>query len=308
MRILITGSSGMIGQRLIRLYDDTNIDVRFFDKEDIDLLDDAETNALFETACPTHVLHLATWSGGISWNRKYGSETFEKTTRIGLNVLHACQKYKVKKVLSIISSCAYPDLGNSVLKEADFWNGLPNETIRCHGLAKRNLVAYSLELRKQGMSANCAVLQNCYGPKDRFDAERSKVVAALIKKVVEAKEQQEKNIICFGDGSPLRELIYVDDAAFLIDRVLQEYDSDQLINITSGQETSIKDLVIQIANLVGYQGEILWDTSKPNGQMRKALDSTRMKEILGEHQFTTLETGLCNTISWYLNNKDVWNK
>jgi GDP-L-fucose synthase len=305
MRILITGSSGMIGQSLIKKYNKEGVAIDYFDKDEVNLLKWSDVKYIFELGFnPTHVIHLATWSGGIKWNMEYGPETFERTSRIALNVLKACEKYKIKKVVSIISSCAYPDLGNKPLVESDFWNGLPNETIRCHGLAKRNLYAYSLELRKRGIDAVCAVLQNCYGPGDRFNPERSKVVAALIKKFVEAKLNKSPMVTCFGSGMPLRELIYVDDAAYLIDLVLRKYSSDELINLTSSQEISIKDLTTLIANLVDYRGEIVWDTSKPDGQMRKSLDATKMKTTFGEQAFTSLETGLKRTIQWYLDNRD----
>lgn len=305
-RILITGSSGMIGHKLISLYEKEHIEHDYFEKEDVNLLKPEDVKYAFDYFRPTHVIHLATWSGGIQWNRTYGAETFEKTTRIGINTLKACHTYGVKKVVSIISSCAYPDKDGQ-MKEEDFWNGLPNETIRCHGLAKRNLLAYSHELRKKGIEAVCAVLQNCYGPFDRFEPERSKVVAALIRKVVEAKDKGMPNIFCYGTGLPLRELIYVDDAAYLIDRVLREYDGE-LINLTSCQEITIKDLVSLIVELVGYDGDVIWDTSKPDGQMRKSLDATKMNSVFGHLPFISLETGLTRTIKWYLENKETWTK
>jgi len=205
----------------------------------------------------------------------------------------------------------YPDsLCYRELVESDFWNGLPNESIRFFGLQKRNMLAYSMALKKQyiGQDFVCPIFNNLYGPRDSYEIERTKVVGATIKKLVEAKELNKSFVTFLGTGKPTRQFTYVKDAAQRIVDVLENYnDSNEPINITNNEETSIKDLVDTVNSIVDYKGQIIWDTSQPDGQMRKSLYNEKEQKILGKFQYTSLKNGLKDTIQWYIANKDLLN-
>lgn len=253
---------------------------------------------------PSYVIHLAGYNGGIEFNRKYPDIIFERTVKMAINLLQSCKDYKVKKVVSVLASCSYPDSKSTEpLKEEDLWNGAPNPSVECHGLAKRVLHAYSLQLRKVGLPAVCAILNNSFGPHDRFCHERGKVVSALIRRFVEAKLNGLESVSCWGTGAPLREFIYAADAAACLVQVLENYDEPAPINISSGKEVSIRELTESIVAITGYTGEVVWDTTKADGQMRKALDLTKMNQFV-THEMTDMNTALKKTINWYETNKD----
>lgn len=220
---------------------------------------------------------------------------------MGLNVLECCRRFNVKKVMSLISSCAYPN--EAILKEGTLNDGVPNETVECHAYAKRTLHHFSRQISKQNKNtlAITAVLTNCYGPDDSFNPEKTKVVGGLVKRIVDAVDNNTPEIVCWGDGSPLRELMYQDDAGRAIVQSFWKYDNwREPINIGINQDISIKSLALIIAEIAGYKGEIKWDTTKANGQMRKMLDSTNMRQLLNwSINFTPMETGLRRTINAY---------
>lgn len=304
-RVLVTGSDSMIGSkvRFHLLYQGATVCA--CPHEWIDLMDFGKTLEYFQHSKPDYVIHLATHSGNIQFNQKYPADTFYRTTQIGLNVLTAAKDVGVKKVVSILSSCAIADCGKEELSESDLWIGKPNASIECHGFAKRNLDAYSRQLSKQyGLNYVCCIVNNSYGPKDNFTLEKTKVIGALIKKFVDAYDQNLNEVVCWGTGTPLREFIYCHDAGDGIVQVLEKYDDiNEPINITSGQEISIKDLTIMIADIIGYKGKITWDTSKGDGQMRKKLNMDKMNKYLNI-KFTPLRVGLEATIKWYREHKN----
>lgn len=276
-------------------------------RNNCDLTVEHWTRNKFAHERPDLVVHLAGYNGGIEFNRKYPDIIFERTTKMAINTLQSCKEYGVKKVVSVLASCSYPD-GKSTepLKEEDLWNGGPNPSVECHGLAKRILHAYSLQLRKVGLPAVCAILNNSFGPHDRFCHERGKVVSALIRRFVEAKLNGLESVSCWGTGAPLREFIYAADAAACLIQVLENYDESSPINISSGQEVSIRELTESIVAITGYTGEVVWDTTKPDGQMRKALDLTKMGNYV-THQMTNMEQALTTTVKWYENNREKAN-
>ena len=204
-----------------------------------------------------------------------------------------------------MTSCAYPDTGMDVLKEETFWNGLPNKTIRAHGIAKRMLQVASEAYNEQyELNASTVCVTNLYGPNDTFNLIRTKVVGALIRKFVEAKIEEEGAVECWGTGNPMREFMYVEDAAEAIVQALQKYnDHSQPLNIGTGKDISIKQLVEYIISAVNYEGDVDWNTDKPDGQMKKLLDTTRMKEYI---DITPIEIseGIKKTVQWYISNKD----
>ena len=250
-----------------------------------------------------YLIHAAAFSGGIAFNKTYPDRILYENTIMSLNVLRAASlSSNITKVVSIISSCAYPD--NELLKESEFWNGLPNETIRAFGLQKRNIVEYSDTLNKTTKKEFlCTVFNNLYGPGDSTDLHKTKVVMAVIKKLVDAKQGNLSSVEFWGDGSRVyRQFTYVKDAAKDIVNVLTTNNLPKLINvIKDDKEISIKNLVNIVANLVEYNGKILWDKTKPNGQLHKVLDSMLCSEVLNLDARTDISTGLSETIRYYCN-------
>jgi nucleoside-diphosphate-sugar epimerase len=255
-------------------------------------------------ACkPDYCIHAAGYNGGIEFNRMYPADIFYANTIMGLNVHYACQYIGVKKLLSIMTSCAYPDTGMEVLKEETFWEGSPNKTIRAHGIAKRTLQTASEAYNDQyELNAATVCVTNLYGPKDTFNLVRTKVVGALIRKFVEALDNNE-SVECWGTGSPMREFMYVEDAAEAIVQALQKYDdSTQPLNIGTGQDISIKELVEYVIKATEFKGSVNWNTDKPDGQMKKLLDTTRMSNYV-DIKPTNIEEGIKKTVDWYRGNK-----
>lgn len=287
----------MIGQQICKIIPNcVEVSHKTTDLRNINECYELFKNHQYET-----VYHLAGHNGGIEYNRLYPADIYYNTTQINLNILKCCQLFEVKKVINVIASCSYPDLGNKFLEEGMFNQGACNPTVEAHGYAKRILLHYSRQLYKQyGLkSVNC-VLTNCYGPGDRFDLMRTKVVGATIKKLCDAKLNNLQSVTFFGSGMPFREIMFCKDAAACLVKIGDVYDNYmEPVNIGSDQEISIRDLVMTVANLCEYTGEIVWDTSKPDGQMRKKLDTNKMKRYIS-HKMTPLEDGLKETIEYYL--------
>lgn len=303
-KVIVTGPKSMVGRcvcdRLINL----NAVVEPIYHEDTNLLDLNQTFKRFENFKADYVVHLAGWNGGIELNRLMPSTIFFRTTQMALNIIQACCHFNVKKMVGIISSCAYPDLGEESLKEIDFLNGAIHTSVECHGYAKRNLfIASELAAKEHNIIAVNCVVNNMYGPFDSFSLTKTKVVGALIKKFVDARNKNEPTVTLFGTGKPRRELIYCADGAEGVIQTLLHYNNSfEPINIGTGVDISIKDLAEKIAGLVNFKGKIEWDTSKADGQMRKLLDNTKMKEILKWEPKTSLDEGLAKTIEFYEQN------
>jgi len=247
---------------------------------------------------PDNLIHLAAYSGNLNWNQTYPHLTFENNIRIGLNVFHEWFAYgKAKKAINVIPSCAYPDY--SVLMEHMLWQGKCNYTIESHGLARRCIEGYTRQLNKVGARIITCAVNNSFGPNDSFDPAKTKVIGGLITKFVKAVQNGDKQVVCWGTGKPLQEFIYCDDVAKCLLQALDVYeDYEEPINITSGQEVSIKELAETIGRLTGFTGDIVWDTSKPDGQNQKKLSTKKMEKYINV-EFTPLETALNNTINWY---------
>lgn len=308
--VYVTGGSSMIGREIINSLNARKAKVVAPNSKQTNLLSNKAVYDDLLIHKPDYVIHAAGWNGGIKYNKEHPEEIFSNTVTMAMNVLYwACRIDGIKKAVSIIASCSYPDTSSDILNEETLWNGKPNDTVECHGLAKRMLDAYSRQISKEkNLTAVCAVLTNSYGPHDRYNLDRAKVVGALIRKFVEAKQNNVPQVDCWGTGAPLREFMYAPDAGESIVQVLERYDNpSSVINIGSGQEVSIKELSETIKELVGYEGEINWLTDKPDGQMRKMLDTTKMKELLNV-DITDFRTGLRETIEWYIQNQDMANK
>jgi GDP-L-fucose synthase len=299
-KVMVTGGSSMIGRCVVKALERRKAIVLSPTHIQLDLLDYSSVMRYVDNNEPEYLIHCAGWNGGLKWNLDFPADIFYKTSIMGLHVLTAAHTFRVKKAVSIISSCALPDKGQEILNAEELWQGAPNKTVECHGLSKRILDAYSRQLFKQFKhNYVCAILTNCYGPFDSFHPEKTKVVGAIVKRVVDAYVQNLPEIVCWGSGEPKRELMYCDDAGDAIVQTLEKYDDPTVpINLGTGEDISIKNLTERIVDIVGYKGQIKWDTSKPDGQMKKLLNTDKMREILNV-KITPSVVGLANTVRYY---------
>ncbi len=311
-RVLVTGASGFLGKHLVGHLRSQEARVL---TPPTDLCSPGAAMSMIDNHGPLDcVFHLAGYNGGIEFNRRFPADVFYRNTVMGLNVLEACKAHGVKRVVSVVASCAYGEFewvstgsfGDSyechkqIMTEKDFLDGQPHDSVACHGYAKRNLQLASKFYREQyGLDAVCVCPTTLYGPGDSLDPQRTKVLGAMVKRFVEATRDNLPSVTCWGSGTPLREFLYVEDAAKLIARSALVYDDSSLpLNLGTGQEHSIENLARATASLAGYTGTIHWDTSKPDGQHRKRLDLTRMQQYLPDFLPTSLPHGLQLTVDW----------
>ena len=304
-RICVTGGAGFLGTHLIANLRQCGAKEIFIPKiEDYDLVDRDAIARLLADSNPDVIIHLAAHVGGIGANREHPAEFFYDNLMMGVQLMHQAYERGVEKFVAIGTVCAYPKFTPTPFKEDDLWIGYPEETNAPYGLAKKMLLVQSQAYRDQyGYNSIFLLPVNLYGPGDNFNPRSSHVIPALIRKCVEAKENNDDHIVVWGDGSPTREFIYVKDAAQGIALAAERYNESEPVNIGSGFEISIKDLVEKIAKMTGFEGELVWDTSKPNGQPRRALDVSRAREKFGFEAKTDFDEGLQNTIDWYLANR-----
>jgi len=259
---------------------------------------------MFADAQPEVIFHLAAVVGGIGANRINPGSFFYENAIMGIQLIEAARMHKVEKTLIAGSICAYPKFTPVPFKEEDLWNGYPEETNAPYGVAKKALLVQSQAYRQQyGLNSIFVMPVNLYGPRDNFDLQSSHVIPALIRKALEAKEAGLDELVGWGDGSPTREFLYVEDAAEGLITAAASYDGEEPVNLGSGYEISIKDLMELVARLSGFEGRIVWDTGQPNGQPRRRLDTTRAESYFGFKARTSLEQGLQKTIAWYKENR-----
>ena len=304
-RICVTGGAGFLGTHLIRRLKEHGAREIFVPQyPEYDLVREADIIRMIDTAKPDIIIHLAAKVGGIGANREKPGEFFYDNLMMGVQLIHQSWMKGVEKFVAIGTICAYPKYTPIPFKEEDLWNGYPEETNAPYGLAKKMLLVQSQSYREQyGYNSIFLLPVNLYGPGDNFNPASSHVIPALIRKYLEAKEQGASEIVAWGDGSPTREFIYVEDAAEGIALATERYNSSEPVNIGSSFEISIKDLTETIPRLTGFNGTIRWDTSKPNGQPRRKLDTTRAREAFGFEAKTDFEDGLKRTIDWYANER-----
>ena len=304
-RICVTGGAGFLGTHLIRRLKEHGAREIFVPQyPEYDLVREADIIRMIDTAKPDIIIHLAAKVGGIGANREKPGEFFYDNLMMGVQLIHQSWMKGVEKFVAIGTICAYPKYTPIPFKEEDLWNGYPEETNAPYGLAKKMLLVQSQSYREQyGYNSIFLLPVNLYGPGDNFNPASSHVIPALIRKYLEAKEQGASEIVAWGDGSPTREFIYVEDAAEGIALATERYNSSEPVNIGSSFEISIKDLTETIARLTGFNGTIRWDTSKPNGQPRRKLDTPRAREAFGFEAKTDFEDGLKRTIDWYANER-----
>ncbi len=300
-RICVTGGAGFLGTHLIRRLKEHGAREIFVPQyPEYDLVREADIIRMIDTAKPDIIIHLAAKVGGIGANREKPGEFFYDNLMMGVQLIHQAWLKGVEKFVAIGTICAYPKFTPIPFKEEDLWNGYPEETNAPYGLAKKMLLVQSQAYREQyGYNSIFLLPVNLYGPGDNFNPATSHVIPALIRKYLEAKEQGANEIVAWGDGTPTREFIYVEDAAEGITLATERYNSSEPVNIGSSFEISIKDLTETIARLTGFNGTIRWDTTKPNGQPRRKLDTTRAREAFGFEAKTDFEEGLKRTIAWY---------
>lgn len=304
-KIIVTGGAGFLGSfvcDLLKQRGYTNLFVPR--KKDVDLTNEAAVEKLYRDHKPAVVMHLAAEVGGIGANRDNPGRFFFANMAMGMHLIEAARKHGLKKFVQVGTICAYPKFTPVPFKEDDIWNGYPEETNAPYGVAKKALLVQCQAYRQQyGLNAIYLLPVNLYGPKDNFDLHSSHVIPALIRKCIEAKNRGDKEIVAWGTGKVSREFLYVEDCARGLVDSMEKYDSPEPMNLGSGREITIKDLTELVAKLVGFEGKITWDSTKPDGQPRRCLDVSRAKQEIGFVAGTTLEDGLKKTIEWYRANK-----
>ncbi|MBV6397558.1 MAG: GDP-L-fucose synthase [Anaerolineales bacterium] len=310
-RVIVTGGAGFLGSFVTaKLKARGAADIFIPRKKDYDLTQREAIENLYSDALknidPKNVvvIHLAANVGGIGANREHPAEFFYDNMIMGVELMHHAYKKGVGKFVATGTVCAYPKFTPVPFKEDDLWNGYPEETNAPYGLAKKMMLVQAQTYRQQyGFNAIYLLPVNLYGPRDNFDLQTSHVIPALIRKTVEATERGDKEIPAWGDGSPTREFLYVEDAADGIVTAAEKYNGSAPVNLGSGYEISIKDLVEMTAKMTGFTGEIVWQTDKPNGQPRRALDVSRAKEYFGWSAQVPFEEGMRRTIEWFKANR-----
>ncbi len=303
-RVLITGGAGFLGSAVVRALRGRGCRELAVPRSRLyDLRDHQAVRRMYRDLRPQVVIHLAAVVGGIGANRANPGRYFYDNAIMGLQVIEEARLAGVEKFVAIGTICAYPKFTPVPFREEDLWNGYPEETNAPYGLAKKMMLVQLQAYRQQyGFKGIYLLPVNLYGPGDNFDLETSHVIPALIRKCLEAKERNAQSITLWGDGTPTREFLYVDDAAEGIVLAAERHDEPEPVNLGSGVEISIRDLAAKIIHATGYRGEIIWDTTKPNGQPRRCLDVARARDLFGFVARTSLDRGLVQTIDWYRQN------
>lgn len=301
-KVLVTGGAGFLGSHVVEKLRASGCEQIIVPRSrDYDLRTEEAVVRLYEEHRPDMVLHLAAVVGGIGANREHPGSFFYGNLVMGVHLMEYARQFDVQKFVAVGTICAYPKFTPVPFKEDDLWNGYPEETNAPYGLAKKMMLVQAQAYRQEyGFNAIYLLPVNLYGPEDNFDLETSHVIPALIRKFIEAKDQGADHVVLWGDGSPTREFLYVQDAAMGILGAAEHYNDKVPINLGSGMEISICDLAEKIRDLIGFDGAICWDKDKPNGQPRRCLDVSRAKQSFGFEAQISFEEGLKRTIDWYV--------
>jgi len=295
-RVLVTGGGGFLGSHLVERLERDGHDVFAARRHDYDLTREEDAAALFEEAQPELVFHLAAEVGGIGANRANPGRYWYANTVMGAHVLEQARRARVEKLVLAGTVCAYPKFAPIPFSENDLWDGYPEETNAPYGIAKKSILVGAQGYRDQyGLNAIFLFPANLYGPRDKFHPTNAHVIADLIRKMEAGADE----VVLWGDGSPTREFLYVEDCVEGFVLAAARYDGPEPVNLGAGKEISIRDLAELVADIVGFRGRITWDTSMPNGQPRRSIDASRARELFGFEARTPLRDGLERTIAWY---------
>ncbi len=300
-RIVVTGGAGFLGSFLCKHLEAAGaVDLFVPRSADYDLTEQDAVRQLYKDADPDLVIHLAAEVGGIGANRANPGRYFYANMAMGLHLIEEARKRKIDKFVQVGTVCAYPKFAPVPFREEDLWNGYPEETNAPYGVAKKSLLVMLQAYRQQYHLNGIYLLPvNLYGPRDNFDLESSHVIPALIRKFVTAHDERAPEVVAWGTGSASREFLYVEDAARAIAMATERFNGEQPVNIGTSREITIRELVELIARLTGYEGKVVWDTSKPDGQPRRKLDTTKAKKLFDFEAEIDLEEGLRKTIKWW---------
>lgn len=305
-RFCVTGGAGFLGRFVQKKLRQRGVKEIFIPLiEEYDLVKPEDIRRMLDDARPDVIIHLAAQVGGIGANREHPAEFFYQNLMMGVELIHQAWKRGIEKFVALGTICAYPKYTPIPFKEENLWDGYPEETNAPYGLAKKMLLVQAQAYHQQyGYNAIFLLPVNLYGPGDNFNPQSSHVIPALIRKYVEAEEEGKDEVELWGDGTPTREFLYVEDAAEGIVLATERYNQPEPVNLGAGFEIAIKDLAEMIARLTGFNGRIVWDTTKPNGQPRRSLDTSRAEKYFGFKAKTNFEEGLIQTINWYRENRD----
>jgi GDP-L-fucose synthase len=298
--VAVTGGTGFLGRRVTEELRRHGAKVFALGSRRYDLRQRAEADRMLADIRPDAVVHLAAVVGGIGANRSEPGRFFYENALMGIELLEACRVAGVAKTVISGTVCAYPKYAPVPFQETGLWDGYPEETNAPYGLAKKMLLVQAQAYRTQyGMNAVYLLPVNLYGPHDNFDLETSHVIPAMIRKFIAARDHGRQRVVLWGDGDPTREFLHVRDAARAFRLALERYDGSEPVNLGSGEEITIRDLAALVARTTGYRGEVVWDPSRPNGQPRRRLATTRAREWLGFEATVTLEQGIAEVAEWY---------
>lgn len=300
-RVLVTGGAGFLGSHVVELLEQRKTrEIMVVRSRDCDLVDRQQVARLIRDKKPTAIVHLAARVGGIGANQKNPGAYFHDNLLMGVNLVDEARASGTGKIVLAGTICSYPKHTPVPFREEELWNGYPEETNAPYGVAKKALFVMADAYRRQyGLNAVCLLPVNLYGPRDNFDLESSHVIPAMIRKFLEATAAGRDEVVLWGDGSPTREFLFVEDCARAIVLALERYDSSEPVNVGAGFEISMRDLASKIAALCGFRGRLRWDTTRPNGQPRRSLDTERARAAFGFTAQVSFDDGLRRTIDWY---------
>jgi len=302
-KVLVTGGSGFVGHYLGKKLNSVVKHLTLSDRGQCDLLNLKQTRDYFARLDPDVVIHLATYHGGVLLNKEKPADLLYQNAVMNLNVVDASARVGIRKLVIVSAACAYPEEVNNPIKESNLWAGLPHESISSYGVTKRYVTVMASAYRKQyGLNYIFLIFPTMYGPMDSFDLQNSHVVSALIRKFVEAKKNHAKEVVLWGTGLPIREVIYVEDAADAIILATKRYSSPTPLNMGASCGYKIKEIAQIIKGKVDFKGSVLWDKTKPDGQRKRILDSSTAEKLLGWLPKVDLRAGVDKTVDWYLKN------